>query len=119
MNTQNYLASSGAVDSVLVRINNKMYSKDIKNCKHIDQGYCLNEKRWCFMIGNCETKTPEEKKKQESLDKSGHKHIYKDRNGGKWVYQPIVNGIRRTLKKSCNLQEVVDFKENYIKGCTS
>ena len=49
------------------------------------------------------------------LPKSGVKNVTYSRVTNKWQFRQIINGFDRLLKNSYDMEEVIAFRENYIK----
>ena len=119
MNTVNTMPS-GYRESSLVSINSQMYSNyKSEKCENIDTGFCLHNKKWCHLITDCEKKNPTKKVLRSELPKSGVKNVTYGRVSGKWQFRQIVNGCDRLLKNSYDLDEVIAFREKYIKERTN
>ena len=116
MNTNNFLATSATMDNGLVKINSFMYSNyKSEKCENIDTGFCLHNNKWCHLMTGCEKINPTKKVLRSALPKSGVKNVTYSRVTGKWQFRQMINGCDRLLKNSYDLDEVIAFRENYIK----
>ena len=115
MNCSNTLAVAESSSNPLVHINNLAYlSETVMKCGDLDKGFCKSNKKWCHLV-HCEKKGFV-KVKLEGVPQSGHKYIVWSRVNNRWRFAPTLNGKTRTIKESHNLDELVIFKDEYLRG---
>jgi hypothetical protein len=99
----------------MMKVNSLMYQSSGDKCVNINDSWCIVNKNWCCLVTDCYKKAPS-KVKPEAAPKSGEKYIIWSRKDKQWRFAPTVSGKSKILKASHNLQELIEFKNDYLKG---
>ena len=95
--------------------------KDVRDCKSLDDSWCVEEKQWCCYIHNCNTKNTVKKAEIEPVVKAtrkrdGEKHIYYNNARKKYHLQLVIDGKKKSIGWSADINELVKLRDKYLNG---